>query len=169
VNDQAPAQSRGVVYGPTPTIGRPWVLLLVASLYLGLGLLSFQATVTDRIVTPTCFYPEGMALAASIALGPWIWPGVFVGQFLLAAIHGLPLPAAVAIATVNSVEAVAAHHLFRRLELQSDLRRLRDLTGLLDLIFLVLQPFSASLGTLTLWLAEAIEGGSHAFNTWLSW
>lgn len=149
--------------------GKLLVLLSLAVLYLGLGLLSFRASVTDGIVTPTCFYPEGLALAAGIALGPWVWPGIFLGQLLLAGVQGLAAPAALAIACFNSVEAVAGCLLFEQLGLRSDLRRLRDLSGLLLLIFGVLQPFSASLGTFTLWMSGVLPDQAAVLNTWLSW
>ena len=152
-----------------PWLRRLATLTAVAALYLLLGLASFSTLVSNGIVTPVCFLPEGISLAGAILVGPGIWPGVFLGQLLLALSQSVELPVALAIALINSLEAVIASLLFRRLGLQADLARLRDLGGLLSLSFLVLQPFSATLGTATLLLSGSLAMGPALLEAWLNW
>ena len=85
-----------------------------------------------------------------ILFGRSIWLGIFIGQFLLALSIGLePLPSLL-IAAINAAEAVLGCILFYRLNLHKELTSIRDVVALVLLITLVLQPFSAILGTLTL-------------------
>jgi diguanylate cyclase (GGDEF)-like protein len=148
---------------------RLMAVVALATTYLLLGLASFSTHVSHGIVTPVCFLPEGVALTAALLFGPKLWPGVFLGQLLLASSQALPLPAGLAIAAVNSVEMVGAALLFRRWRLHADLQRLQDFTMLLLLIVLVLQPFSATLGTATLWLSGLIPSGQPLLLAWVDW
>ena len=143
-------------------------MLLVAVLYFLAGQLSFSLSVSHGIVTMVVFMAEGVSLAAAILWGPRIWPGIFVGQFFLAASQGLGWPLAAGIACVNSLEAVIGVGLFRRLKLQPDLSRLRDIALLLSIIVAVLQPISATGGVLLLWNAGVI-GFDEIDANWLSW
>jgi diguanylate cyclase (GGDEF)-like protein len=154
-----------------PRLGlRRLVVILVLALLYGLfGLVSLQPDPAHSIVTPTCFLPEGLALAAGLGIGAWVWPGVLIGQLWLALHRDVPLSAGLVIAMANSVELLIACSLFRRLGLRSDLQRLQDLVGLLLMVFLVLQPFSASIGTLALSQAGALRGGTGVLAAWQSW
>jgi len=143
--------------------------LFLAALYFILGHASFLIAVNNVLVTPVIFAAEGVALAMVLRRGPALWPGVFAGQLLLALSRGLPLAPALAISAVNSAEAVMAVLLFRRLGLDASLSRARDLTGLLLLIFLVLQPFSATLGNASLWAAGIITEPAALAGSWLNW
>ena len=73
-------------------------VVALATTYLLLGLASFSTHVSHGIVTPVCFLSEGVSLAASLLLGPQLWPGVFLGQLLLASSQSVPLPVGLAIA-----------------------------------------------------------------------
>jgi len=59
--------------------------------------------------------PAGIALAASLVYGTRIWPGVWLGAALANFTVGQSLPLACAIATGNTLEAVCAAWLARRL------------------------------------------------------
>ncbi len=151
--------------GPKQTIA---AILALAFLYFALGKLSFYFSVSEGIVTRVVFFSEGVSLAAAILLGPWIWPGVFLGQLALALSSALPWPVAIAIAMINSGEAVLGAFIFRRFRLSPSFGSLRDLTGVFLLITLVLQPLSATLGTGVLRLGGLITGGQY-IDTWVSW
>ena len=127
---------------PSPAAWLARVALLAAA-YVVLGRFSLSVSQESHIVTIAIFAPEGAALAAVLLFGWRVWPGVFAGQLALAVISGLPWMPALAIAGVNSMEAILAWALFRRLGLSSALRAPRDVIGLLLLIAFVLQPFSA--------------------------
>ena len=66
---------------------------------------------------------------------------------------------------VTHLDEQVFEELFRRLGLRSDLQRLQDLVGLLLLVFLVLQPFSASIGTIALSLIAILPApaGGQAY------
>lgn len=140
----------------------------VAVAYFMLGELSFSLTVSHGIVTQVVFWAEGLALAAAILWGPRMGWGVALGQFVLALHHGLYWPWAGLVALINGLEAVLGVWLFRRLKLRQSLDRLRDLCLLLGLIVVVLQPFSATLGTLVLWQGGLVTTAGLE-QSWLSW
>lgn len=143
-------------------------ILLLAASYFVFGHASFLAQVDDVLVTPVLFAPEGIALAMALLFGVSVWPGVFFGQLALALSRGLALWPAASISVINSAELVLAVLLFRALKLDAGLPRARDLTGLLLLIFLVLQPFSATVGNATLW-ASGIVDRPALVSSWLNW
>ncbi len=142
--------------------------LLLAIIYFIAGELSFSLQVSHHIITLIVFTAEGFALAAVILFGVRIVPGIFIGQLLLGLNNNLSLEIAVAIAIINSLEAIIASVLFHTFDLRQQLTRVRDIRNLLILIFLVLQPFSASFGILLLWNAEIIQT-SELKLLWVSW
>jgi PAS domain S-box-containing protein len=163
---QSTAESAPPVQIWLQTHGRQALVLAVS--YFIFGHASFLVRVDDVLVTPVLFAPEGIALAMALRFGMSVWPGVFAGQLALALSRGLaPLPS-LSISAINSVEAVLAVLLFRALKLDAGLPRARDLTGLLLLIFFVLQPFSATLGNATLW-AGGIVDRPELVSSWLNW
>jgi PAS domain S-box-containing protein len=79
-----------------------------ASAWLGLRYVTIGHSVS--LVWP----PAGIAFAALVLLGPAYWPGVAAGAFLANAATPIPLVAALGIATGNTLEALVAAHLLRR-------------------------------------------------------
>jgi signal transduction histidine kinase len=149
------------------TSGVPSLILAIA--YALTGRLSFLAQVDNVVVTPVFFLPEGIALAFALRFGPGIWPGVFTGQLVLALIQGLsPFPA-LSISLINSLEAVGAWWLYRRLGGQPNPYDLRSWLVLQGLVFLVLQPFSATLGTLSLFFSGVIGDFRAWADSWQNW
>ena len=146
----------------------PARVLVLALFYYCAGQASFSIAVSSGIVTPVVFAAEGFALAGTILFGARVWPGVFLGQLALALVNGLPWPLALAIAASNSLEAVLGGKLFRYFKLNPALERVRDMAGLWILIILVLQPFSATLGNLILWLGGKVATAGLA-GSWFSW
>lgn len=143
-------------------------VFVLAIIYFLVGKASFAVSQPHSIVTVVIFASEGFALAAILVYGPKIWPGIFIGQLLLALNHNLDLTPSLIIAAINSLEAIIAVYLFSYFKLNTSLSSLRDMTGLLLLITLVLQPFSASLGSLTLALSSVITWDEMMTN-WFSW
>lgn len=147
------------------TFGR---MVGLGALYFLFGKLSFSMSVSHGIVTLVVFASEGIALAALILGGSKLWPGVFLGQFLLALSGGLPLGLALGISSINSLEAILGAMLFHRMGLRTGLDRMTDIAGLLLLIALVLQPFSAALGTFLLRIGGSLSAADHG-RAFLSW
>ncbi len=144
-------------------------VLGLAALYFTFGYMSFLTTVAHYIVTPVFFVAEGIALATIIVLGARVWPGIFLGQLALALSTGLePLPSSV-IAGINSLEALIGFTLFKYWKINPLFHKVRDLTRLFVMIFFILQPFSATLGTLTLMFFDAIRESQHYLQAWTYW
>ena len=143
--------------------------LLLGILYAFTGRLSVLARVDNVLVTPVFFLPEAIALAFALRFGPAIWPGIFFGQLLLALHQGLAWPPSLAISAINSLEAVGAVWLYRRLGGETSLYDLRSWLVLQGMIFLILQPFSATFGTLTLLFSGVIGDFSAWVNSWQNW
>ncbi len=143
--------------------------LLLAIAYAFSGRLSFLAQVDDVLVTPVFFLPEGVALAFALRFGPGIWPGILAGQLALALHQGLPLAPALSISAINSLEALGAVWLYRRCGGLPYLYDLRSWMVLQGMIFFILQPFSATFGTLTLFSSGVIQDFPGWITSWQSW
>lgn len=148
--------------------GLGWRMLLLALAYFLAGQASLSLSVSHGIITMVVFTAEGLALAAAILWGPRIWPGVFLGQFALAASQELSWSLAASIAATNSLEALLGAWLFRQLDISPALHRLRDIGWLVLLIAAVLQPFSATCGSLLLWLDGSLQQGALP-SAWMAW
>jgi len=142
---------------------------VLAVLYALSGLASFQVNVDHRVVTPVFFAPEGLALAAVILFGPGLWPGIVVGQWVLGLSVGLPLGPALLIGCSNGLEGLVGSFAFGYLNLRPDLKRLSDLLWLMALVFLVLQPLSASLGMVALDYSDVPDHSFFFTQDWLNW
>jgi len=143
-------------------------LLAMAVVYFISGWLSLMVSQDSHLVTVVIFTAEGFALAGMLLVGYRLWPGIFVGQLALALWMGTPVLVALAIAAGNAAEGMLAVWLFRRLRLDRRLATLRDIVGLVLLITLVLQPFSALIGNLAL-LAGSLIDWSHFPVSLFSW
>jgi PAS domain S-box-containing protein len=97
--------------------------------------------------------PTGIALAALLRFGVRFWPGVFVAAFAVNAWTGAAFPVALGIALGNTLEAVVACHVLRRLGFQSSLDRLRDVA------LLVAVAFGSSLVSATIGASSLLAGG----------
>jgi diguanylate cyclase (GGDEF)-like protein len=130
-------------------------VIIMALIYYVSGKISFAMFQQDFIVTLTAIAPEGFALAAALIYGRAILPGIFLGQLILALDSQIPFAASLGISAVNTAEAYIAIRLFDYFNLDRHLKTLKDVVGLLLLILLVLQPFSAILGnTILLFLGD---------------
>ena len=142
---------------------------VLAALYFLFGQASFQVSVQHQVLTPVFFVPEGIALAAVILFGPGLWPGIVVGQWLLGLNAGLPFGIALALGLSNGFEGLVGAFSFGFLKLRSDLKRLTDLLWLVTLVFLVLQPLSATLGMLVLQPGIGSTAPFFVTQAWLNW
>jgi len=143
-------------------------LLVLAALYFTFGHISFLITVSHFIVTPVFFVAEGIALAAIILFGRRVWPGIFLGQLALALSTGLEFLPSLTISATNSIETVIGATLFKHWKLDSTLSNIHDFSRLTALIFLILQPISATFGTATLLFFHVIPEQSY-LQAWAYW
>jgi diguanylate cyclase (GGDEF)-like protein/PAS domain S-box-containing protein len=86
---------------------------LVAAVYFAAAKFGLGMAFTAEQVT-LVWPPSGLALAALLALGVPVWPGILIGAFLANVTSHEPVIVALAIAGGNTAEAVAAVWLMRR-------------------------------------------------------
>jgi len=134
------------------------LLLLVqtvamAFIYCLSGMLSLSVFHENALITMSAFFPEGFALAGVLLFGTRILPGILLGQLALAYFSGFPLLTGIGIGISNMLEAYIALKLFHWLKLNTHLHTLRDVFGLMMLIVVVLQPFSAFTGNAILYFS----------------
>jgi PAS domain S-box-containing protein len=118
------------------------------------------------VITPV-WAPAGIALAAVVLFGPRAWPAIALGAFLANATSDASIPVAAAIATGNTLEALAGGYLLRRVDFRPAMARLRDVFALVFLGAAAAATIAATNGVTTLWLAEDLN---HSYgSSWLLW
>ncbi|HEV7236638.1 MAG TPA: MASE1 domain-containing protein [Ktedonobacteraceae bacterium] len=112
--------------------------------------------------------PSGIAIATGLLFGSRLWPGLFLGAFLVNLLNGAPPLVAVGIGIGNTLEALVGTALLKRQGFSIALNHLRDV---LLLVFLAM-PVSA-LVSATIGVSSLLLGGVIAFSafssTWSAW
>src|SRR5262245_14043981 len=93
-----------------------WLAIpLVAMTYASVAQLSLMVAIPPGYAS-ALWPPAGIALAALLAFGGRIWPGILIGAAIAnLGVGGTPVPVAIAIGAGNAAEAVIAGILIRRL------------------------------------------------------
>ena len=130
--------------------------VVLAAAYVALGRLTFAVSVEHSNVTSVVFAPEGIALGFVILFGPRVAWGVLAGQLILSIWSGPSVLGGAAIGIVNSLECVLGAMLFARWRISRHFEHPRDVALFVSLVFLVLQPISATGGVTVLWALGAI-------------
>jgi len=113
--------------------------------------------------------PTGISLAALLAFGRRLWPGIALGAFAANYATGAPAMVACGIAFGNTLEALAAVTLLHRYTgFRRSLDRLSDVAGLILLGAILSTAVSASIGVASLWLGGIVPAEKAAI-TWVSW
>jgi diguanylate cyclase (GGDEF)-like protein/PAS domain S-box-containing protein len=140
----------------------------IAALYWLLGQGGGLLLSGYKVATLVAFLPAGLALACAILFGMRSLAGILLGQYLLGLGHGLPLALNAGLGVFAVLMALTGGALFHRLGLQVSLARSRDLTGLLGIIFFLVQPVHALFGCILLWHGGLLSPGQFA-GQWLLW
>ncbi|MBW3569158.1 MASE1 domain-containing protein [Candidatus Parcubacteria bacterium] len=143
-------------------------LILLTVVYIGLALFGLSLGVSFENIT-TIWLPTGIAIAALLFWGYQYLPGIFAGALLAYILSETSPVISTALATGNTLEAVAAVFLIRRfinggqiLEKISHVIRFVVLAGFLSTII------SATIGTASLKLGGLI-GSDEFISAWLAW
>ena len=140
----------------------------VAIAYVAAALLGFRFAFVAEQVT-TVWAPAGIGLAALLLWGPSLWPAIWVGAFVANAGAVAPIWTAGVVATGNTLEAVAAAWLLRRVvRFDSRLRRIRDVLALVALGAVASTTISATVGVTTLALA-GVQPVERFGSLWRDW
>jgi signal transduction histidine kinase len=164
------------VAAPPASLTVPWPerrllyavqLLVLAGVYVGAAKLGLALRVAHGVITPV-WAPTGLAIAALVLFGTRLWPGVAIGALVANATSGVSVPVATGIAVGNTLEALTATYLLRRVGFDGALARARDVLLLVAVACLAATTVSATIGTVTL----AVSGNT-AWRTygddWLLW
>src|SRR5436309_815832 len=162
---------RNLASGSKVMSPRPWYpakIGAVAAVYFGAAKLGLLAAVAQKVVS-SAWPPTGVALATLLLFGVRFWPGIALGAFLLNWTSGVPAAGAAGIAAGNTLEAVTAVLLLRRVaDFRPSLAGLRDVFALVTLAALVSPLVSATIGVLSLWASGMIERAA-AGHLWFVW
>ena len=146
-----------------------WLRLIGLLLaYVVAARLGLQYAVVGSTVT-LVWAPSGIALAALLAWGPRLAPGVLAGAFIANASTGLAPEAALLIALGNMLEALLGAALLRRLAHQPlAFDELRDVFALIGPAGALGSIASATPGVLALAWVGTVEWSDFA-TVWLKW
>ena len=140
----------------------------VAVAYVVAARLGFQVAFVAEQVT-TVWAPTGIAEAALLLWGRTLWPAIWLGAFLANAGTEAPLWTAAGVATGNTLEAVVAVSLLRRLpSFDVSFRRVRDVVAFIVVGVLFSTAISATVGVTTL-CAGAVQPWDRFGELWSDW
>jgi len=146
-----------------PLAGR---LLAIAVVYYIAARLSLRLSLVGESVTPL-WPPTGIALVTFLWFGARVWPAIAVAAFLV----NLPdagVGAAAGIAAGNTVAPLVSRRLLVGLGFDERLNRIRDVLTLIFAGALAAMTVSATAGSLSLMLSDAIEAREFG-STWSVW
>ena len=139
---------------------------LVAAVYFGGAKLGLNLAVGHGVITPV-WPPTGIAIAALLLLGPRLWPAVAIGAFLGNATSGVSFWVAAGIAVGNTLEALVAVYLLRRLDFRSSFERVQDVVRF-ACAGAVAAAIAATNGVTVLALADSTAASPYG-SRWLLW
>src|SRR5215470_15057288 len=93
---------------------RTLVYVTLAALYAVAAKAGFMMALTAEQVT-LVWPPTGLSLAALVVLGVEVWPGVFLGALIANVTNHEPAVVAFGVASGNTLEAVSAAYIVRRI------------------------------------------------------
>ena len=141
---------------------------MVAAAYLLAAKFGFTLAVVAKQVTAV-WPPTGIALAALLLFGQDLWPAIALSAFLVNQQADEPWLTACAIAVGNTLEALMAAWLLRRVAgFENRLERLRDVFALIGFAALLSTAVSATIGVTSLCLSQVISWSSFG-SAWLVW
>ncbi|MDX2426911.1 MAG: diguanylate cyclase [Cycloclasticus sp.] len=144
-----------------------WKGPMLAVIYFLVAKLGLTFTVVTNNIT-LIWPPSGLALFALLVLGLRFWPWVFFAALAVNATTDIPLLAALTVAIGNTMEAIVAVCLLRKVGFHRELRSVRDVMLLVLLAAGLSTMLSATVGTYSLAYFEVISWNYFAY-AWLSW
>jgi signal transduction histidine kinase/integral membrane sensor domain MASE1 len=142
--------------------------VVVAVAYVIAARLGFRFAFVAEQVT-TVWAPTGIGLAALLLWGPSLWPAIWIGAFAANAGSHAPLWTAAAVATGNTLEALAGAWLLTHvIGFDPKLRRLRDVVALILAGAGVSTAVSATIGVSTLCVA-GVQSWDRFDQLWRDW
>jgi integral membrane sensor domain MASE1 len=144
------------------------IILGVALAYIAAGKFGLSLASVNPSATAV-WPPTGLALAACLLLGGWVWPGILLGAFLVNVSTSGQVPASLTIAAGNTLEGVLGAYLVRRYAGGAQaFERAHDVLAFATLAGMLSTAVSATIGTTSLmWSGQA--AGADFWPIWLTW
>ncbi len=152
------------------TVGARTFLLgaVVAIAYITAAEVGFRAAFVAEQVT-TVWAPTGIAVASLLIFGPRLWPAIWLGAFAVNAATNAPLWTAFVVATGNTLEAVLATRVLRRVpQFDFSFRRVTDVLTFVGIAVVAAPAVSATIGTATL-CAAGVQSWPRFATLWFDW
>jgi signal transduction histidine kinase/CheY-like chemotaxis protein len=147
---------------------RALVLLALAAVYVAAGKFGLLFAFVHASASPV-WPPTGLAIAAVLLLGRWVWPAVFVGAFLVNVTTAGSAASSLGIAAGNTLEALLAGYLVGRFASgPAAFERARDIFVFAGLAGFVSTAASASIGVASL-VAGGFASLAEAPRIWWTW
>ena len=138
----------------------------VAAVYFAAAKIGLSFAYVHASVSPV-WPPTGVAIAAVLLLGYRIWPGIFLGAFLVNLVTPLPPVTAAAIAVGNTAESLSALFILRGLGFHQQFDRARDVFKFVITVSFC-TAISALIGNISLCLAQ-LERWEDFKLLWRTW
>jgi diguanylate cyclase (GGDEF)-like protein/PAS domain S-box-containing protein len=111
--DRPPAGPRNLQAVRLQSLKKPAILLGLFVTYLVVAKLSLKLAFVHPSAT-LVWPPSGLALAAFVLLGFWVWPAILIGSFLVNLTTAGSIVTSVCIAVGNTLEALLGAYLLKR-------------------------------------------------------
>jgi PAS domain S-box-containing protein len=165
---QLPGALRRLRLRSSGTVRLVGIGLIVAAAYVLGARIGFHFAFVAEQVT-TVWAPTGVGIASLLLWGVSLWPAVWAGAFIANASSTAPLWTAAAVATGNTLEAVAASWALLRLaRFDPGLRRIRDSLWFITIAAAASTTISASVGVITL-CASGVQPWDRFGQLWWDW
>jgi PAS domain S-box-containing protein len=161
--------ANGVSVGPKKSsrhLALATEVIAVAAVYFAAAKIGLSFAYIHASVSPV-WPPTGVAIAAALLFGYRIWPGIFLGAFLVNLVTPLPPVTAAAIAVGNTAESLSALFILRALGFHQQFDRARDVFKFVITVSLC-TAVSAVIGNLSLCLAQ-LERWEDFKLLWRTW
>ena len=152
----------------TINIKKTIIIIILALLYCFTGKLSVDFQAHVNLSNFGIFAAEGVSLAFALYFGAWVWPGVLIGQLVLALLNGFTPMTALEISVINSFEVLLAVKIFEIFKFDIRFESLKSLLLFALVVLAVLQPFSALLSNLFL-LWHGLEAPKIFWQATFAW
>ena len=142
-------------------------ILALAAIYFGTARLGLSLDAVGGFAT-LVWLPSGIALATGLLFGYRLWPGIFIGAFLVNLLNGAPIIIAAGIGIGNTLEALVATYLLKRNRFSPALDHIRDVLLLVFLAMPLSALISSVIGATSLLLGKVFVFSSY-YDTWSAW
>ncbi len=136
--------------------------------YFGTAKLAFSMLELGVEASPL-WPPAGIALAALLLQGQWVWSGVALGAFFFAQSLGVSWTIACGAAFASALQAVVGAVLLQRMQFRPSLKRLQDVLALVVLGAWVSPLVNATIGTVVGYLGGTVDSRNWGENWWTMW